>query len=163
MFNWIVWNRILYMYKQDLAFKYQQWLICHKTKPRKTKQKKYTLISLPFEAVKKFITFLRYIKIWRFFLQIGYYFQLLLLILKNICRFPRSLWSFHWTVTLIIIAWHRRWIAYVSHYNSLCLVSICLRKGNANIRKKNLPVIQSDLIYKLYRIKWINGCGIVKF
>ena len=33
MLNWIVWNRTVYMYKNDLALNNLQWLICHKTKP----------------------------------------------------------------------------------------------------------------------------------
>ena len=32
MLNWIVWNRIVYMYKNGLGINNLQWLMCHQTK-----------------------------------------------------------------------------------------------------------------------------------
>ena len=33
MLNWIVWNRTVYMYKNEFGINNLQWLMCHKTKP----------------------------------------------------------------------------------------------------------------------------------
>ena len=35
MLNWIVWNRSVYMNKNESVINYWQWLMCHKTKPIK--------------------------------------------------------------------------------------------------------------------------------
>ena len=40
MQNWIVWSRIVYMYKNGFNINNLQWLMCHNTKPNQTKPKK---------------------------------------------------------------------------------------------------------------------------
>ena len=37
MLNWIVWNRTVYMYKNEFIINNLQWLMYHKTKPNQTK------------------------------------------------------------------------------------------------------------------------------
>ena len=52
MLDWIVWNRTVYMYKNEFGINNQQFSMCHKTKPNRIKffkKSKFTWFNLFFK------------------------------------------------------------------------------------------------------------------
>ena len=63
MLNWIMWNRIDYLYEMDLVLNNVQRLICHKIQPT-NQQKSGENAEYPFIAIALWYTLARNGSIW---------------------------------------------------------------------------------------------------